>query len=172
MSVKSLSALKQICYTVLIEEPELWNLGWHLSEKLSKGAVLKDTSMRHLLAQFDVQSIKGQYIPLPAPERKRMVAYRDEQVEVILIAWGAEAYTHVHDHAEDGCLMLGVVGLLEEERYDLELHTKGAQSLRPGKALYIDNREGYHKIRNINPAGSLSLHVYSPPLYHPRQWEI
>ena len=163
----------QLCrITTVVDEPSLWDFARGLSARLAHGQRLRAPELRTVLSNFSIQYLQGHYLPLLTSEKRRMVAYRDEQIEVILIAWGAGMHTPIHDHAENGCLMLGLAGLLKESRYNEQLQLTETRTLAPGEVIYIDNQIGYHKIRGLAATGSLSLHIYSPPLYRPRQWQL
>ena len=168
-----LKLAKQECVTKFTKESNLETLGKTLSHLLHQGVPLAAEKMQTPLRDFSAHMLTQNYLPTKSSMlRNRYVAYRDTHIEVILIAWGKKSETLVHDHAKNGCLMYGLTGLLEEQRYSLSLQRGSSELLTPSTILYIDNHTAYHKIKNLSPKGSLSLHIYSPPLHPTTQWTL
>ena len=106
----------------------------------------------------------------------RRKLYQNEDYEMILINWGSNVVSNIHDHPENGCHLLVLNGTIVEYLYNKELYPIQYCLYNKGDISYIDNHLGYHKIitKNYNKINSYSyinsiitLHIYSPTNYKP-----
>lgn len=98
----------------------------------------------------------------------RQSIYYNDKFEIVLICWEPEQATEVHDHPDKGCLLRVLQGRFNEERYEKEsLNHLKTIILENGQVSYIQGDTVLHKVRNIHPGRTVSLHIYSPPHYEP-----
>jgi hypothetical protein len=94
----------------------------------------------------------------------RNIIYQDTDFEIILITWGENSESQIHDHSKNGCAFKVLEGELTEQLYNTDLQNKKTTVYSVEDINYIDNSLGYHKILN-NSILSNSIHIYSPPNY-------
>ena len=68
-------------------------------------------------------------------------------------------------NSENGCIFRIVKGILSEQIFNSDLKRLSRRVLGKDIIGYIDNDNGYHKIRNILDDYSVSVHLYSPRGY-------
>jgi len=96
----------------------------------------------------------------------RDCVFSNENFEIILITWYKGSESPIHDHAENGCLMFLLNGVLLEERFDpVDKNMSSLNIIRNKNVNYIHNREAFHRISNKTDETVHSIHVYSPPKY-------
>ena len=96
----------------------------------------------------------------------RDCVFSNENFEIILITWYKGSESPIHDHAENGCLMFLLNGVLLEERFDpVSGNMSSLNIIRNKNVNYIHNREAFHRISNKTDETVHSIHVYSPPKY-------
>ena len=93
----------------------------------------------------------------------RKQIFVNDHFEIILIIWNPDAKTCIHDHSDNGCIMLCLDGSITEDRYSTSLELISTSTLKKNQIKYIHNRQGYHQISSQEK--SYSLHIYSPPNY-------
>lgn len=118
----------------------------------------------------------GDWVRVRSGRYTRTLAYRDENVEVLVLTWARGAKTPVHDHAGQRCWMLVVHGALEV--CDFRAVVGGR---RPGPAYLeplgdkrilrtgeVDARPGLSEIHAVGTAPeqelAVSVHVYAKPV--------
>ena len=86
--------------------------------------------------------------------------------DVYYFKWQPFNRTTIHDHAKNGCLSKILSGDLTELIYDRENLKRPIKFVhhKLNNVNYIDNKIGYHKIKN-NDDITISLHIYSPPKF-------
>ena len=102
-------------------------------------------------------------IPFSQKQYTRNRIYRCDQFEILFIGWDEGNSTKVHDHAENGCLLKMMYGQIRETRFGKDGNK--VSLFNSGDSAYIHNTLGTHKLENVHPGKSLSLHIYSPPDY-------
>ena len=88
----------------------------------------------------------------------------NEYFDMYLITWLNNQKSNIHDHSTNGCLLYLLEGKLTEYIYNECLEIVDKQVIQCNAATYIDNKIGYHSIKN-NRKFSVSLHIYSPKNY-------
>lgn len=83
-----------------------------------------------------------------------------ENFDIYRITWGKNAKTRIHDHAENGCILYLVSGLITEIRYNNDLTEIERKQIKPNETSYITNKDSYHSI--LGDEFSISYHLYSP----------
>ena len=97
---------------------------------------------------------------------KRKLIHRNKRYEIILISWYTNQSSPIHDHAENGCVMRIMEGMLKEIQYCTETLDKLGESIyQKDHVTFIDNNKCFHKITNIDKNMTYSIHIYSPPCY-------
>ena len=106
----------------------------------------------------------SKYIPtLGSYSRNRL--YHNDDFEILILAWDENSKTPLHNHPENGCILLLLEGNMIEERIS-DCATIYSKTI-PGKCSYIDNTFGKHIITAKKK--SWSLHIYSPPFYYDKK---
>lgn len=88
----------------------------------------------------------------------------NEYFDMYLITWLNNKKSNIHDHSTNGCLLYLLEGNLTEYIYNECLEIVDKQIIPCNAATFIDNKIGYHSIKN-NRKISVSLHIYSPKDY-------
>jgi hypothetical protein len=92
---------------------------------------------------------------------QKTLLFRNEHFDVYQINWTKNSETPIHCHPKNGCLLKVVSGLLEETKYNdneiISIYNKNDIS-------YIDDSLGKHKIKALED--SISIHIYSPPMFY------
>ena len=102
---------------------------------------------------------------------QKKIVHRGYNVEILVISWKKGQRSKVHNHPENGCILLVRKGVLREKRYRIDTMCPDKETeLGVGDVSYIDNREWYHAIEALED--SVSIHIYSPPNYHPTYFSI
>lgn len=92
---------------------------------------------------------------------------RNDRYELILMCWGPNQVTKIHDHNLSDGWVYCVDGNITEERFE---PTRGSfnkiseATLEPGQFGYINDNIGYHRLRNPLDRGSMTLHLYASPI--------
>ena len=113
----------------------------------------------------------------------------NHQMELLLICWPQGYQSQIHDHAQNGCVFRILYGSIQENRYLVHLSSTSFSSSslssmehnqqQPNTTFatfaetktctasttcyQIDNSTHVHSMLSTRP--SVSLHVYSPPMY-------
>ena len=135
-----------------------------VSEHLDKNKTLEDfmidSETKNELMKFDY----SKFSPKPDSYSRNRI-FNNESFEILILAWDKDSKTPVHDHPENGCVLLLLDGSLVEER--ISEYTTIFSKVIPGKLSYIDNTHGKHSITAKKK--SWSLHIYSPPFYYDKK---
>ena len=73
---------------------------------------------------------------------------------------GANVKVTIHDHAQNGCLMILLNGELNEKLYDKNLENIDENNYRSPKISFINDKKGYHSVKALKE--SKSIHIYYP----------
>lgn len=108
----------------------------------------------------------------PAPDRyARRLLHRDPQgrYSVVIMVWGTDQGTPLHDHAGTWCVECVYRGRIRVTSFDLETDP-GAERLQftpesvvlagKGEAGHLIPPFEYHMIENPDPSPSVTIHVY------------
>ena len=93
---------------------------------------------------------------------RRIPIYDLENIEILLLEWKPKSYSPIHDHHDNGCIMLLLNNELVENKYCIHTQTLLKTHNLPLHVIqYIDNQKHIHSIQNTsNQVNSLSLHIY------------
>ncbi|HYG05028.1 MAG TPA: cysteine dioxygenase family protein [Stenotrophomonas sp.] len=95
---------------------------------------------------------------------------RNEHHELVAICWRHGQASPVHNHGRSQCCVRVLEGAIEEQRYVRDggpgstLTRAGLQQLTPRAETAFDSPEDFHRLTGLHPQGSISLHLYVPPL--------
>lgn len=146
----------------------------------------------------DVQGLLAQYDPTDRDDWRDYVRFDDfkytrnlvdignHNFEVMLIGWGEDQQSSIHDHAGSHCFMKVIDGSVEESLYhwpsdiaaddDCHIHgdiddegnrmkLKQPRKIHSEGCLYINDSIGLHRIGNPSlTKKAVTLHIYSPPI--------
>lgn len=80
--------------------------------------------------------------------------------DVYYFNWHPFVRTNVHDHAENGCLMILLKGRLNEKLYNKNLEIIGENDYNSPNISFINDKKGYHSVKALK--WSKSIHIYYP----------
>jgi predicted metal-dependent enzyme (double-stranded beta helix superfamily) len=84
------------------------------------------------------------------------------------LCWDEDQETSVHDHDGEDCWVYVIEGELEEVFYTLDssdyLKEERSHMRRPHQLSFMNDRMGFHKLRNRFKGKSMSLHLYAKPI--------
>lgn len=92
---------------------------------------------------------------------------RTEKYELILLCWEIGAETPIHGHGGENCWVYQVKGTVKEMRFEQNaevLKLTNQMVLTPGKLTYMNDKMGYHSIKNISNQRAMTLHIYASPI--------
>jgi len=93
---------------------------------------------------------------------------RTDAYELILLCWDIGAETPIHDHGGEDCWVYQIQGTIEESHFEKvgeELIKVDTMELIPGKLTYMDDRMGYHSLKNLSEGSrAMTLHIYAMPI--------
>ena len=96
-------------------------------------------------------------------KQKFAIKHHNTIYDLIIISWGPECATPVHNHPKTGCIYKVLEGKLTEELYDTSTNESEPiriKNLSPGDSGYIDDFIGFHRIVNNTNKQAVSLHIY------------
>ncbi|OMH80041.1 Cysteine dioxygenase type 1 [Zancudomyces culisetae] len=105
---------------------------------------------------------------------RNLVDAGNKKFNLLLLVWGKNVKSPIHDHANSHCMMKLLNGELTEEQFDMphagsantdtEIMPKKVTKLYLNDVAYIHDKIGLHRINNdLEDVHSVSLHLYSPP---------
>jgi len=94
---------------------------------------------------------------------------RNARHELVAICWRHGQATPIHNHGQSQCCVRVLQGAIEEQRYvrdgrGITPAAGGLQCLTPRAETCFDSPEDFHRLTGRHPDGSISLHLYVPPL--------
>ena len=93
---------------------------------------------------------------------------RTENFELVLLCWNKGDLTPIHDHSGQKCWVYQVGGIVSEVRFEKDaadnLQETSKLSLSPGKLTYMEDRMGYHMLKNETDGRAMTLHLYVEPI--------
>lgn len=107
-----------------------------------------------------------------AKKYTRNCLHRDADFELILLCWEEGQETSIHGHDGEDCWVYLLNGAMEEVLYTMndehELCHESTHSIATNQLTFMNDKIGYHKLKNTNPGRSMSLHLYAKPIDHCR----
>ncbi|MGS2725146.1 cysteine dioxygenase [Psychroserpens sp. BH13MA-6] len=122
-----------------------------------------------ILNNFNFEAIDfGPFLNWSDEKYTRNCLYRDSRFELILLCWEKGQETAVHGHDGEDCWVYLLEGQMEEVFYEMNpqktLERLNAHRVVPKQLTFMNDRLGYHKLKNIHQGKSMSLHVYAKPI--------
>ncbi|MDG5492851.1 cysteine dioxygenase family protein [Psychroserpens sp. SPM9] len=135
-------------------------------------ALLSTSSIENynsILKNFDFGTVDFKsYESWSSQHYTRNCIYKDAHFELILLCWNSNQETTIHGHDGEDCWVYLVEGEMEEVFYaidnDHNLLEVGAHKILPEQLTFMNDRLGFHKLRNSHQGTSISLHVYAKPI--------
>ncbi|MEM5564034.1 cysteine dioxygenase family protein [Psychroserpens sp. AS72] len=122
-----------------------------------------------ILNAFDFETID--FSPFESWSSKsytRNCLFRDENFELILLCWDQGQETAVHGHDGEDCWVYLLEGEMEEIYFTLDanqyLREVGARNIKPNQLTFMNDKIGFHKLKNSSQGASMSLHLYAKPI--------
>jgi len=129
---------------------------------------------------------------------KRNLINSCDLFELFVICWKPLQQSPIHDHPDSGCIAKVVQGSLEEKCYSLLSNVEKKENpeslknpeslenpenskckiifqrtLKTGDMAYQQGKRGLHQIQNSSlNENSVSIHIYSPPNYVPKIYNL
>jgi len=122
-----------------------------------------------ILNNFDFNAVDfSDFESWSSQKYTRNCMYKDARFELILLCWDEGQETSIHDHDGEDCWVYLLNGKMEEIFYSLDessnLKEEHSQSILPNQLSFMNDRVGYHRLRNSNKGQSMSLHLYAKPI--------
>lgn len=147
----------------------LKELGDTITNELKNGEHLRD--LIHILEAYTGIDWQ-QYVKFDNEKYVRNNVYSNEYIDILIICWGNNQSSRVHDHPEKGCLMKILDGTLQEDLY-VKRETSylfiKSNTLEKDSIAYKESTNCVHDIIAINNR-AVSLHIYSPSGYKPNYY--
>ena len=89
--------------------------------------------------------------------------------DVYYFNWQPFVRTKVHDHAENGCLMVLMKGELNEKLYNTNLEIIGENNYKSPNVSFINDKKGFYAVKALK--WSKSIHVYYPKGHITKSYE-
>jgi len=164
----------------------LYELAKNITEIFSKENICIE-DVQKLLSTYDTQLQQDwrDYVAFDDFKYTRnLVDVGNEKFELMLIGWGEDQQSSIHDHAGSHCFMKVVDGSVEESLYewpqdndsnnmqfnndsdnDKNMKLKQPKKIHSDGTLYINDSIGLHRIANPSlTKKAVTLHIYSPPI--------
>eukprot|EP00834_Sanchytrium_tribonematis_P007741 NODE_752_length_4215_cov_0.325559.p4 type:complete len:210 gc:universal NODE_752_length_4215_cov_0.325559:1369-740(-) len=103
------------------------------------------------------------YIQFNPYKYTRHLVYGNANYTILVLCWGPNQKSPIHDHGNSHCFMKILQGELHEIQYNGDLQVKQHQILLENDLAYIQT-SGIHQVGNHSNENAVSLHIYSPPL--------
>tara|TARA_R110000751_G_scaffold245379_1_gene345388 strand:- start:769 stop:1299 length:531 start_codon:yes stop_codon:yes gene_type:complete len=98
----------------------------------------------------------------------RNCLFKDANFELILLCWEQEQETAVHGHDGEDCWVYLLEGEMEEVFFtiddDQNLREVGSKKVESNQLTFMNDKIGFHKLKNSNLGRSISLHLYAKPI--------
>lgn len=150
-----------------------WSSLLKTSEHINKLiSLLSNTTVEDyndILDTFDFEAVDFKpFQSWAAKKYTRNCLYRDVHFELILLCWEEGQETAIHGHDGEDCWVYLLEGAMEEVLFSLNDHSQleqiVVQSIVPNQLTFMNDKLGFHKLRNVNHGRSMSLHVYAKPI--------
>jgi hypothetical protein len=137
-----------------------------------EGRDLEPDELNQLAEELAVRpELWQEFVRHSEDERIYTRIYRDHHMEAWLICWSGDQETGLHDHDVSGGAVRVVEGQLAEDRLVLGGSGVTTTTYDPGQSFTFDSTR-IHDVRHIGEQPSVSLHLYSPPLWRMGYYDI
>ena len=98
-----------------------------------------------------------------------------EDFELLLLCWEKGQETEIHGHDGEDCWVYLLEGEIEEVFFTLDtsnyLREERSQVLLPKVLSFMNDKIGFHKLKNSDKMRSVSLHLYAKPIKNCRSYD-
>ncbi len=127
------------------------------------------TQYNSILNSFDFDAIDFKaFESWSSGKYTRNCMHKDSQFELLLLCWDEGQETSIHDHNGEDCWVYLLNGEMKEIFYTLNNSNHPiedrSQSILPHQLSFMNDRIGFHKLRNSFKGKSMSLHLYAKPI--------
>ena len=137
-------------------------------------ALLSQSSIEdynRVLNNFNFESIDFKPFESWSEEKyTRNCLYRDDKFELILLCWRKGQGTSIHGHDGEDCWVYLLEGEMEEVLFSLDdnnhLSQVDTQKVLPCQLTFMNDKIGFHTLKNSFDGLSISLHLYAKPIEH------
>jgi hypothetical protein len=144
--------------------------GW-FSERLRDDRDLEPEELAGLAAELAARPELWCSLVRHDPDQRVYVQlHRDHHVDVWLICWVDSQDTGLHDHDVSGGAVRVVDGHLWEDRLTAGLQLDRVE-YGPGESFTFDATR-IHDVRHARSEPTVSLHLYSPPIWRMGHYEV
>ena len=155
--------------------PTLQDFAFAISSTIAKEDAL--INVKDFIKTYDFSSVDFPSLAQFDPKSyKRTLLYADAYIDIYLIGWEAKQGSKIHDHPDNGCVMRILQNELSEETYiqnnELGLEKLSYRNLKLGECGHIKKSTILHRVMNESDKKSLSLHIYSPPNFKTKYYEM
>lgn len=91
-------------------------------------------------------------------------------IDIYLFQWNKLKPTGIHDHAEKGCYIWLLKGVLKEDIYNKHLRRIKSRVYKSPSISFMNNDIGYHCVQPLQK--SISLHFYYPKGHKTKYYNI
>lgn len=147
-------------------------LGEHITNEICNGIPLQNltsTFATYIGHDWKKYIVDDKNIPY-----SKKCAFQNEYIEIIIISWGKNKHSKIHDHPSGGCLLKIMEGCLVENVYILNnnfIEFSKVNHLQLDQISYQVGTHYLHSISNENDTITVSIHIYSPPNYKIKYYE-
>ena len=119
-----------------------------------------------LIKQYNGEDWKKyQEVNIEKYNRNTIFTDNENRFDIHIITWAPGQKSSIHGHAKNGCIMKILCGELKEVKYaNVNKRNLSIRSRihKKNDISYIDDKIGYHFIKNNGEEVVVSLHIYSP----------
>ena len=122
-----------------------------------------------LLNDFDFSTIDFKpYQSWSSEKYTRNCLYKDLNFELILLCWEHGQETPIHGHDGEDCWVYLLEGEMKEVFFNMDdndnLIADDSQTVETDQVTFMDDSQGFHKLKNGHDGRSMSLHLYAKPI--------
>lgn len=128
-----------------------------------------NTDYDQLLDDFDFSTIDFKpYQSWSSEKYTRNCLFKNVNFELILLCWEHGQETAIHGHDGEDCWVYLLEGGMEEVFYNIgddnKLIAYSSQIVVPNQVTFMNDNQGFHKLKNDVYGRSVSLHLYAKPI--------
>ena len=151
-----------------------------IREAFSSGNVDKDKLKKLMEAYESRQEDWEKYAKFdPHHYTRNLVEKGNGKYNLIVLCWQGGQSSEIHNHEGSQCFMKVLSGTLKETLYkwpdesagEKEMQQTESTSFCTDQVTYIDDSVGLHCVENSTKNQAVSLHLYCPPITHPKKFE-
>jgi predicted metal-dependent enzyme (double-stranded beta helix superfamily) len=134
-----------------------------IQNQLLSNPNFKDENIKKIIENYDNIDWK-EYVKIDKNTHYKNQLFKNEFFEIFVITWNIDQKVNIHNHSKNGCWLKLLQGILQENIYNHnDLSLINNKILIKDNISFIDDKIGFHSIKNIGNEIATSLHIYSPP---------